>query len=358
MALGDSPECIDNVKGQSFAQLECSVAVFTLGKQRMTMFNSDLHVGIWVIDETVSVGCLERLGDARRLANQMQTQVGVLLAGADENTRQDLIQHGADLVCSLERITGLHTKVITTAQALRRFQPRVVFAGADAPAREWAALLAAHQDWLLVSPALFVEYLNGVLQVTRLDHSGRKSCPVDLADQETVVVTMRVGVAEVCAADESRSGEMRTIELSDCSPSMAEPKSKSRLIPADPATVDIRHADCLLAGGRGLGGKTGFDLLRRVASKLDASVAASRMAVDLGWIEYERQVGQTGKTVVPDLYIACGISGASHHLDGMSQSKGIVAINTDPHAPIFKVAHLGLVADLHEVLQSVERRLT
>ncbi|MCH8889520.1 MAG: electron transfer flavoprotein subunit alpha/FixB family protein, partial [Myxococcales bacterium] len=121
--------------------------------------------------------------------------------------------------------------------------------------------------------------------------------------------------------------------------------------------IDICDADRIVAGGRGLGGADGFQRLARVARVLKATVAASRVAVDLGWVDRARQVGQTGKTVAPALYLACGISGASHHLAGMAGARHIVAINIDPNAPIFKAAHLGLVADLHEVLSQLEARL-
>jgi electron transfer flavoprotein alpha subunit len=113
----------------------------------------------------------------------------------------------------------------------------------------------------------------------------------------------------------------------------------------------------LIAGGRGVGSRAGFEILLRVAAKLGAGVAASRIAVDLGWIDPERQVGQTGKTVRPELYLACGISGASHHLEGMSDSRHIVAINTDPQAPLMLQAELGLQADLHQVLHELDRLL-
>jgi electron transfer flavoprotein alpha subunit len=130
-----------------------------------------------------------------------------------------------------------------------------------------------------------------------------------------------------------------------------------REIPADPGEVDIRYAERIVAGGRGLGGADGFEQLARVAQILKAGVAGSRVAVDRGWIDRERQVGQTGKTVAPELYLACGISGASHHLAGMAEARHIVAINTDPDAPIFKAAQLGLVADLREVLSELERQI-
>ena len=120
----------------------------------------------------------------------------------------------------------------------------------------------------------------------------------------------------------------------------------------------MRTVDRIVAGGRGLDGPDGFTLLGRFAKYLGASIAASRVAVDLGWIGSERQVGQSGKTVNPELYVACGISGASHHLAGMTGAKHIVAINRDPRAPIFDVAHLALVADLHQVLAEVEHMLS
>jgi electron transfer flavoprotein alpha subunit len=136
-----------------------------------------------------------------------------------------------------------------------------------------------------------------------------------------------------------------------------EPIRVEREIPADPSEVDIRYAERIVAGGRGLGGADGFEQLARIAQLLNAGVAASRVAVDLGWIDRERQVGQTGKTVAPELYLACGISGASHHLAGIAEARHIIAINTDPNAPIFKVAHLGLVADLRAVLSELECRV-
>ena len=321
------------------------------------MVNSDSNIGVWVIDDAPSAACVERLGDARRLANNMGTRVAVLLAECTAEERQDLIHHGADLVLYFERPADIGTKVCTTAVTIMAFGPRVVFAGGNAPAREWAALVAARQNWMLVSPALMVDWQDGKMTVTHLDHTGRRSCRLTASEHQTVVVTMRTGVAEACPADASRNGELQEIKLWTEAETSVKTESTSRIIPADPASVDIRHANYLVAGGRGLGGKEGFDLVRRFAETLGASVAASRMAVDLGWIEYERQVGQTGKTVEPDLYIACGISGASHHLDGMSHAKHIVAINTDPDAPIFKLADLGLVADLYAVLQGVEQRL-
>ena len=137
------------------------------------MVDSDSNIGVWVIDDAPSAACVERLGDARRLANTMGTRVAVLLAGCEADGRQDLIHHGADLVLYFVSPADMGTKVRTTAETIKAFGPRVVFAGGNAPAREWAALVAARQDWMLVSPALMVDWQDGDITVTRLHHTGQ-----------------------------------------------------------------------------------------------------------------------------------------------------------------------------------------
>ncbi|MSU69343.1 MAG: electron transfer flavoprotein subunit alpha/FixB family protein [Opitutaceae bacterium] len=161
---------------------------------------------------------------------------------------------------------------------------------------------------------------------------------------------MRPGVAGV------RSEKTETLEVQE---SLADLDSVPQLttaeqfISADPKTIDLAIADRIVAAGRGVGGPDGIALAAKLAETLHASLGASRMAVDLGWVSPARQVGQTGRTVCPDLYVACGISGASHHLAGMRSSKHIIAINSDPKAPIHDVAHLSLPGDLHRVIPAV-----
>jgi electron transfer flavoprotein alpha subunit len=133
--------------------------------------------------------------------------------------------------------------------------------------------------------------------------------------------------------------------------------SVEQFLPADPKTVDITFARRVVSAGRGAGGPEGVRLVADFAYALGASLGASRMIVDLGWAPPERQVGQTGKTVRPDLYVACGISGASHHLAGMRESKHIVAINPDRQAPIHEVAHLSLRGDLHQLIPAIQTAL-
>src|SRR5262249_25511324 len=153
---------------------------------------------------------------------------------------------------------------------------------------------------------------------------------VVVPQERSAMVTFRDGVGQALPADAARRG----MHIERTATVQKEPVLVRRRIPVDPATADIRQGRRLVANGKGVDSAQGFEQIRRIARLLDAGVAASRVAVDLGWIEYERQIGQTGKTVRPDLYLACGISGATHHLEGMSDSGHIVAINTDPEAPL------------------------
>jgi len=314
---------------------------------------------IWVIDQRVDAATFERLGDARELADAGAQSVGALIVGpcADPDA---LIAAGADCVKVVERAATADpdsacrsTFRSRNAEAiLADSRPRVVLASGSPDGRAWAARLAVRQGWRLISPALRARFDRaGRLAVTALSAGGRYCRESALDVKETAVLTLAPGIAEARAADRDRVGTVeRVASLEAC----AEAIRVEREIPADPAEVDIRYADRIVAGGRGVGSADGFAQLARVARALYAAVAASRVAVDLGWIDRARQVGQTGKTVAPALYLACGISGASHHLSGMSQARHIVAINNDPDAPIFKIAQLGLVADLREVLSELE----
>jgi electron transfer flavoprotein alpha subunit len=295
------------------------------------------------------------LADARALADACGEHVGVLIIGDCGADGQLLIAAGADHVCFAPMPgVGQNTFVRGASNILRPRQPRAVLASGDSWGRECAYRLAAQCDWQLVSPALLIQaQTDGTMLATALDATGKFARRRSIDADKTVVVTLCPGVGEAPTRDLSRVGTVETVEIQ----AEHEPVSQRKHLPADPHVADIRHLRRLVAGGRGLGSGEGFDRLRQLADKLEAGIAASRAVVDAGWIEYDRQVGQTGKTVKPDLYIACGISGASHHLEGMSESGHIVSINRDAAAPIHQKAHLALVADLHEVLDHLLRGL-
>ncbi|MCE9592290.1 MAG: electron transfer flavoprotein subunit alpha/FixB family protein [Planctomycetes bacterium] len=310
---------------------------------------SSADTRLWVIDTAIRDGTLERLGDARRLADRLATRVGVIAISQEKPDADRLARHGADRVI---HVAAEHASNPAVLPVLSTFfdshRPWLVIAPADCHGRELAARLAARKEWRLFSPVLMVQARGREFDITAVDRTEKLCRRERIPVGEPAVVTMRDGVGEPVPAAE-RHGDFSTITVAHDAAS--ERVVVERTIPADPATVDIRFAPKLVAGGRGLGNKEGFDALRKFADRLGAGVAASRVAVDMGWIEHARQVGQTGHTVKPELYIACGISGASHHLEGMSGATHIIAINTDPQAPIFRKAHLGLIADLYAVLR-------
>jgi electron transfer flavoprotein alpha subunit len=311
-----------------------------------------LSAGVWVIERCVAQGTYERLGDARQIADALDEPVGVIVAKGDTDK---LIAQGADLVVTVRPSElGPATFASAVEESLNGQPIRLVYASHAPEGRALAARLAVRSGAVLVAPALLARRQGAALAITGLDHSGRRARAVVVPAQKLAVVTLRDSVGQALPADAARRGTVfeRTASV------QPEPVTVRRYLPVDPATADIRQVRRLVSGGRGVGSQKGFEQLRRVASLLEAGVAASRVAVDLGWVEYERQVGQTGKTVRPDLYIACGISGATHHLQGMSDSRHIIAINLDPEAPILQRAHLGLVADLGETLNHVEQALT
>jgi electron transfer flavoprotein alpha subunit len=316
----------------------------------------------WVIDHRIDTATCERLGDARQLADPHSESVGALIVGSHCDPAV-LIAAGADVVKIVEPVApsdpgfdgGSSFRALNAEAILAPFRPRLVLASGSPDGREWAARLAVRRAWRLVSPALQAGFdRDGRLVVTALSACGRYSRESALGSDETAVLTLKTGVSEAMLSDSVRVGTVECISSVEIG---EEAIRVEREIPADPSEVDIRYAERIVAGGRGLGGADGFEQLARVAQILKAGVAASRVAVDLGWIDRERQVGQTGKTVAPALYLACGISGVSHHLAGMAEARHIVAINTDSDAPIFKAAHLGLVADLREVLSALEAQL-
>ena len=305
---------------------------------------------------------LELLSDARKLAALCKARVEILLLSAQQQTASLL----SDLATVREPIhLAEHEELAefsgasylnALVQVSQQLRPNILFMAATANGRGVGPRLAAQLGYAYFPHCLLVKPVSGdKLEITRVTHSGRVHVLASWPTAEPAVLTMKPGVADVAAADQTpRTERSVTTHAVSLAPGRVR---VLRRIPADPKTLDIREAERLVSGGRGVGGKDGFNVLRSLANALGASLAASRAAVDLGWIEYDRQVGQTGKAVTPRLYLAAGISGASHHLMGMKESEKIVAINLDRKAPIFTVAHFGVVGDLHTVVPRLTERI-
>nr|WP_321467114.1 electron transfer flavoprotein subunit alpha [uncultured Desulfobulbus sp.] len=304
----------------------------------------------------------ELLGIGRKLADQRGVALSVVvLGGAVRQYAGDLIAAGADLVLFAENpaLEQFREDVYATIleQVIREYKPEVVLAGATAIGRSVIPYVATAIDAGLTADCTHLEIResDGMLLQTRPAFGGNIMATIECPNTRPQMATVRPKVMAPAVPDPSRKGE--AIEIS-----IAEGGLASKLEVVDSVVntedqVNIQEVEALVAGGRGLDSAKGFGLLRELAAELNGTVAASRAAVDAGWIPYPHQVGQTGKTVNPKLYIACGISGAVQHAVGMQSAEVVVAINRDKDAPIFDIATYGIVGDLYEVVPQLIKRL-
>ena len=298
---------------------------------------------------------LEMLGVGAELAAGLGGSVEAVLLGSGLGDLPDVLaRHGASKVYvaddeSLAVYSG-EGYTNTLAAFIGKVEPAVVLIGATALGRDLAPRLAARLGVGLASDCTAFEVVDGRLLITRPIYAGKALAKVRLSG-DPQMATVRPNVLPVPEPDESATANVEPIEAA-----VGNVRAKVvDVIGAGEGELDVAEANIIVSGGRGVGGPEGFAPIRSLAKTLGAAVGASRAAVDAGWIDHSHQVGQTGKTVTPNLYIACGISGAIQHLAGMKTSKVIVAVNKDPEAPIFKVANYGIVGDLFEVVPLLEK---
>jgi len=315
--------------------------------------------GVWVFCEFRKGGLatvsLELLGVGRKLADQRGVTLSAVLMGYNTaETAAKLISHGADIVYridnpALEHFTDdIYGEIMTAL--IQEHKPEIVLAGATAIGRSFIPGVATTLNTGLTADCtkLEIRTKDGALLQTRPAFGGNIMATIECPSTRPQMATVRPRVMKALSIDEERVGK-----VVDITPTPDQLKSRVQVIESVDAQgykVNIQESDILVSGGRGLDNDKGFDLLRQLAATLNADVSASRAAVDAGWIPYPHQVGQTGKTVAPKLYIACGISGAIQHVAGMQSADTIVAINRDKNAPIFDVADFGLVGDLYEII--------
>lgn len=275
--------------------------------------------------------------------------IGVVIGDSVQSLAQELIYYGADRVLIVEDEKLAHYTSDGYAQALQAVidqeQPEGIVMGHTALGKDLSPKIAAKLDAGLVSDATAVEEENGDIHFTRPVYSGKAFEKVAI-QEGLLLATVRPNNIEPLQKDESRSGEVSSVSasISDLRTIIQDVVRKSA------EGVDLSEAKVIIAGGRGVKSAEGFQPLKELADVLGGAVGASRGACDADYCDYSLQIGQTGKVVTPDLYIACGISGAIQHLAGMSNSKVIVAINKDPEADIFNVADYGIVGDLFDVV--------
>ena len=313
-------------------------------------------------DGQIQPVALELLGKARDLADVLEEKVVAVLLGSNiKDKAKDLIAYGADEVVVMDNpllkdyITEEYSQAIY--QLIEAFRPSIFLFGATTIGRDLGPRLSARLETGLTADCTKLEISEDTkeLMMTRPAFGGNLMATIMCTEHRPQMSTVRPGVKQKRDRDDSRQGTVIPFE-----PKIDTTKIKVKRVEngkEDKGTVDITEAKILVSGGRGVGNAAGFEKLQELADVLDAQVSSSRAMVDAGIMPHDRQVGQTGKTVRPDLYIACGISGAIQHLAGMEESDFIIAINKDKFAPIFKVADIGIVGDVNKVVPLLTERL-
>jgi len=320
--------------------------------------------GIWVFAEqregNVAPVSLELLGAGRRLADELKTELSAVLLGATEKEANELIKWGADKVYHsnspvFEKFNDeSYSKLLVNL--INEYKPAIVLAGATPIGRSFIPRVAAKLRTGLTADctSLGIDKETGNLLQVRPAFGGNIMATILCPNYRPQIATVRPRVMKKAEYSADKKGEIISVPAENL---QCRTKVLDTVKEASESIANLQEADVIIAGGRGLGNAKGFELLTELAGVLEGSVAASRAAVDEGWITYSHQVGQTGKTVCPKIYIACGISGAVQHLVGMQSSDIIIAINKNPEAPIFNVATYGIIGDLYEIIPLLIKKI-
>lgn len=315
------------------------------------------NVFVWIDQSNGNVDSIawETVGVARSTADALGGQVVALVLGQGVSSiAGQAIYYGADSAIVADDATlktfRLEPYAAIITEVAQAQQPAALMMGASNPGLELSAYVAAKLGVGLAADCTDVAVENGGLVATRPALIGNVIAKVTFGDAKPPIITIRRRIFPVPEADTGRSGDISTVAAV-----LAEDDIATKVEGFESAVgeVSLTDAKIIVSGGRGVAGPEGFEPVKALAEAMGGAMGASRAAVDAGWVPYAHQVGQTGKTVQPDLYVACGISGAIQHLAGMKTSKLIVVINKDPEAPIFKYAHYGIVGDLFDYVPAL-----
>jgi electron transfer flavoprotein alpha subunit len=317
---------------------------------------------VWIIGELIEKKVhpvtIELIGEGKKLASRINKKLSVVIVGyGEKSTAEKLLHFGIDKVLYLdhELLKDFNTEGYANAisNLILERKPEIVLIGATSLGRDIGPRLAARVGTGLTADCtkLDIDENDGKLLMTRPAFGGNLMATIICPKNRPQMSTVRPGVMAKAEHTDHISGEVEII-----TPELSENDFKVKLInkaPSGKKKVNLIDAKVVVSGGRGLKEASGFKLIQELAEALCGEVGSSRAAVDAGWIESPHQVGQTGTTVRPDLYVACGISGAIQHQAGMSDSKYIVAINKDKNAPIFQICDFGIVGDLFEIIPNM-----
>ncbi|MBN2482637.1 MAG: electron transfer flavoprotein subunit alpha [Candidatus Omnitrophica bacterium] len=345
----------------------CSFDAIEIFKPQIVRTDVSGYQGVWVFieeeSEKIAGVSFELLNKARQLASDLDTEVvGVYLGHTLKDKIPELFYKGADKVIFVDHpklghyIAENYANVIS--HLIQKYKPEIVLAGATTTGRSLVSRIAIRIYAGLTADCtgLDIDKDKHLLIQTRPAFGGNIMAQIITPNHRPQMATVRHKVMPECELDTNRTGKLIQEKVE-------EDLFDSRIrfidfLKEEAYKVNLAEADIIVSGGRGLQKPENFEMIKALADSLGAAIGASRAAVDAGWMPYSHQVGQTGRTVSPKIYIACGISGQIQHLVGMQSAKVIVAINKDPQAPIFKVANYGIVGDIFKVIPLLTKALS
>ena len=321
----------------------------------------DVYVFVEQREGVIQPVAFELLGKARELADQLSQNVVAILAGYGiAEKASELIAYGADSVLCIDApelvyyITEPYAQAVTKVVEERK--PSILLIGATTIGRDLGPRLSARLETGLTADCTGLDISEeGDLMMTRPAFGGNLMATILCKEHRPQMSTVRPGVMRMGKKDDTRTGKVENFKVT-----FDRSKFKVRLLETvkeQKNLIDITEAKVLVSGGRGVGNSEGFKMLEKLAEVIGAEVSSSRAMVDAGVMPHNRQVGQTGKTVRPDVYFVLGISGAIQHLAGMEESDFIIAVNKDKYAPIFNAADLGIVGDVNKIIPLLTEKL-
>jgi len=341
----------------------CPTEAIILEREEFKVQKMDIseYKGVWVVAEhyknKIHDAGYQLLGKGRELANILKVELTLVLLGYNfDNKLEEFGNYGANKVIYVRSkilknyYSDLYVKTLT--ELVQDIKPEIILIGATPTGRDFAPRVAKRLNAGLTADCtgLDIDSETGNLLQTRPTFGGNIMATIRTPNSRPQMATVRPGIFKT----PEKTNNKAEIEIVDYNYNEKDSVTKIvKIINREKTKINLEDAEIIVTGGRGVGSKENFKIIKDLAEVLHAEVGGSRVTVELDWIEHDRQVGQTGKTVSPKLYIACGISGAIQHVVGMQSSDIIVAINRDPNAPIFKVAHYGIVGDLHKVIPAL-----
>ncbi len=344
----------------------CPKGAITRTGTSMKNVDISMYHGVWVYAEQrggkLMNVAIELLGEGRKLADEIGTELCAVLVGSEcDDLVDELFAYGAEKVyyANNKELKNYTTDGYTAAvyRAILKYKPEIVLYGATHIGRDLAPSVAVKCGTGLTADCtkLDIDPETKGLRQTRPAFGGNLMATIICPNHRPQMSTVRPGVMAKPEKVEGKKGELIDLNVKFKKGEIRQ--EVLDVVKKVGEVASLTDAKIIVSGGRGIGGPEGFETIRALANKLGGSIGSSRACVDAGWIDHSFQVGQTGTTVKPDLYVACGISGAIQHLAGMQNSKTIVAINKNENAPIFEVADIGIVGDLFKVIPAIIEEL-